>query len=109
MPELLFEVQGPQNRPLEVMIRKNGKNLTATCTCSAGVEDICQHRINILSGSDQEIIGNKAEDVKKVVSWVAGTDVSKAMHDLVESLKRLENAKEDFSSARRRLVKALKD
>ncbi|MBF0342332.1 MAG: hypothetical protein HQL95_15410 [Magnetococcales bacterium] len=109
MPELFFQVQGPQGRPYEIMIRKIGKNMTATCTCSAGVDDICQHRINILSGSTQEIIGTNADDVKKVVSWIAGTDVGKAMHHMVESIKLLENAQEDFNSARKRLVKALKD
>lgn len=108
MPELLFQVQGPQN-PLEVTIRKNGKNLTATCTCSSGVDDICQHRINILSGSDKGIVSKNTDDVKKVASWISGTDVGKAMHDLVESVKLLENAQEDFKSARKRLIKALKD
>lgn len=109
MSELLFQVQGPQGRPLAVTIRKNGKNLTATCSCSSGVDDICQHRINILSGSSKEIISNNHEEVKKVTSWIAGTDVGKAMHDMIESLKHLENAQEDFANARKRLIKALKD
>ncbi|MBF0272304.1 MAG: hypothetical protein HQL98_09610 [Magnetococcales bacterium] len=109
MPELRFQVQTPQNQPVEVIIRKNGKNLTATCSCSSGLEEICQHRIHILSGSDREIISENAEEVKKIISWVSGTDVAKAMHDLAESLKQLENAKDDFNSARKRLVKALKD
>ncbi|MBF0614709.1 MAG: hypothetical protein G8237_13240 [Magnetococcales bacterium] len=109
MPELLFRVQGNNNRPVEVTIKKNGKNLTSTCTCSSGVDDICQHRINILSGSDKEIISNNADEIKKISSWIAGTDVGKAMHDMIESLKMLENAKDDFNNARKRLIKALKD
>ncbi|MBF0213529.1 MAG: hypothetical protein HQM00_08195 [Magnetococcales bacterium] len=109
MPEMRFQVQGTQNQPLEVIITKNGKNLTATCSCSTGTHDICQHRINILSGSAQGIISKNTDDVKKITSWVAGTDVGKALHDVMEGLKLLENAQEDFNSARKRLIKALKD
>ncbi|MEO5332618.1 MAG: hypothetical protein H7839_11385 [Magnetococcus sp. YQC-5] len=109
MSEISFQVFGPNNKLLDVVFRKNGKNLTALCTCSAGVNDICQHRINILSGSTKEIISNNADDVKKVTSWIAGTDVGKALHHVLECIKKLENATEDFNDSRKRLVKALRD
>ncbi|MBF0164598.1 MAG: hypothetical protein HQL97_08575 [Magnetococcales bacterium] len=109
MPELYFQVRGERGVPLEIVIRKTGKNLTATCACSAGVDDICQHRITLLSGSSKDVISNNPEDVKKVVSWIAGTDVGKALQDMVDAIKQLENAREDFADARKRLIKALKD
>lgn len=109
MQELLFLVQDGQNRNLEVKIHKSGKNLTASCTCTPNHDDICQHVINIFTGSAKGIVSNNSDDVKKISSWISGTDVGKAMHDLMESIKHLENAKEDFSSARKRLIKALKD
>ncbi|MBF0418291.1 MAG: hypothetical protein HQL86_08595, partial [Magnetococcales bacterium] len=77
--------------------------------CTAGIDDICQHRINLFSGLAKDVISNNPEDVKKVVSWIAGTDVGKALQDMVEAVKQLENAQEDFANARKRLIKALKD
>ncbi|MEO5346731.1 MAG: hypothetical protein H7834_10195 [Magnetococcus sp. YQC-9] len=94
---------------MEIMVRKTGKNLTATCSCTSGVDDICQHRINLLSGSARDVISNNTEDVKKVVSWIAGTDVGKALQGMVDAIKYLENAQEDFADARKRLIRALKD
>ncbi|MBF0124476.1 MAG: hypothetical protein HQL60_03970 [Magnetococcales bacterium] len=109
MADLNFQVMDTQNKVFDVIVSKNGKNMTAICSCSAGVNDICQHRINILSGSAKGVVSKNSGEVKTVTSWIAGTDVGKALHDVLECAKRLENATEDFGSARKRLIKALRD
>ncbi|MBF0160438.1 MAG: hypothetical protein HQL58_13060 [Magnetococcales bacterium] len=109
MADVNFQVADAHNKVFDVVFSRNGKNMTAICSCSAGVNDVCQHRINILSGSAKGIISRNADEVRKVASWVAGTDVGKALQDVLEYAKRLENATEDFNSARKRLVKALRD
>ena len=89
---------------------KNGMNLSARCTCPAGVVgQYCKHRIRILEGSDEGIVsGNKAE-VATIVSWLPGTDVESAFKELRESEDRFEKAKGDVSAIKKRLAKALQD
>ncbi|MBF0295998.1 MAG: hypothetical protein HQL96_12480 [Magnetococcales bacterium] len=109
MAELTFQVFGHNNKHLDVVFCKSGKNLTASCACNTNPTEICQHIINILSGSTRDIISGNSDDVKKLASWIVGTDVGKAMHHLLDCAKRLENATEDLADARKRLVKALHD
>lgn len=109
MPELKFRVLGPKKKTVEVLFRKNGDNLTALCSCDTGKEGICQHRINILSGSTDGIISRNPEDVEKVTSWIAGTDVGLALHQVLHATVRMQNVTEDFNAARKQLAKALQD
>ncbi|MEO5378814.1 MAG: hypothetical protein H7832_13680 [Magnetococcus sp. DMHC-6] len=109
MTEIIFKVLGPNKKPIDVIFRKDGKNMSAICPCMSGVDEICQHRINILSGSTVDILSNNKDDVKKVTSWISGTDVGRAMHDLLHATKILRNATEDFNDARKRLGKAMRD
>ncbi len=109
MPEITFQVLGPNNTPLEVVFKKHNKNLTAHCACETTATDICQHQMTILSGSNKEIISKNSNDIKIIASWIAETDVGKALHDLASCAKALENATDDFKTAKKRLIKALKD
>ncbi|MEO5363386.1 MAG: hypothetical protein H7838_07150 [Magnetococcus sp. DMHC-8] len=109
MVEVRFQVSGQNKKVFDVVFMKDGTNMTANCSCTTGVDGICQHRINILSGSTQEIISGNADDVKKVTSWIGGTDIGKALHDVVRANLVLRNATDDFNDARKRLGKAMRD
>ncbi|MEO5352342.1 MAG: hypothetical protein H7835_03920 [Magnetococcus sp. XQGC-1] len=109
MVKIHFQVAGQNNKPLDVVFIKNGDNMTANCSCTTGVDGICQHRINILSGSAQDIISKNADEVKTVTSWIKGTDIGRALHDMLHATKVLRNATDDFNDARKRLGKAMWD
>ncbi|MEO5348214.1 MAG: hypothetical protein H7836_01000 [Magnetococcus sp. YQC-3] len=109
MPELKFQLLGAKKKPVEVIFRKEGNNMTARCSCSAGTEGVCQHQINLLSGSADEVISHNKEEVAKLAEWIAGTDVGRAMHDVLHASVLLQNATEDFNAARKQLTKALRD
>lgn len=109
MQELNFQVSGPNNTVHQVVFRKDGKNLTVLCSCATGIKDICQHKINILSGSAKDVINANKDDLKKVKTLIGDTDVGRALQNLLECSNRMENATDDFNDAKKRLVKALND
>lgn len=109
MVEMRFKVAGQNNKPLDLVFMKDGTNITANCSCTTGVDGLCQHLLNILSGFTQDIISKNADEVKKVVFWIGGTDVGKALHDMLHATKVLRNATDDFNDARKRLGRAIRD
>lgn len=103
MYELHFQVATPNHKPLDVIFRKNGENLSTRCSCSKEENDICQHRINILCGSTEGIINANRDDVKLVRSWISGTDVGRALHALLQVITRMQKSQDDFNAAMQRL------
>lgn len=110
MEEIIFTVQGSASEPYTVIFLKNGPNLTARCTCPAGVVgQYCKHRIRILEGSDEGIVSRNESAVNTVVSWLPGTDVEKAIGDVRASEIRLELAKSELTALKKKLARTLSD
>jgi hypothetical protein len=110
MEEIIFTVQGSAAEPYTVLFLKNGPNLTARCTCPAGaVGQYCKHRIRILEGSDEGIVSGNENAVNKVVSWLPGTAVEKALGDVRASEIRLELAKSELTGLKKKLARVLSD
>ncbi|MBF0163192.1 MAG: hypothetical protein HQL97_02870 [Magnetococcales bacterium] len=109
MRELYFQVADSHHKPFEVVIRKNGDNLTALCSCPEGENGICVHRLNILRGSVEGIVNGRDDEVRQVVSWVEGTDVGRALRAVLLASNQLQNARDDFVTAKERLVRAMLD
>lgn len=108
METITFSVQGSAEDPYSVEFRKEGTNLTAYCTCPAGaVGQYCKHRFRILQGEPEGIVGDRAADVKKVASWLAGTDVEAAMAELARAETEFEQAKKNVSALKKKLARAL--
>ncbi|MDD3180602.1 MAG: hypothetical protein PHQ04_09650 [Opitutaceae bacterium] len=108
MGEITFLVQGSAVEPYVVRFTKNGSNLTAHCTCPAGViGQYCKHRFRILKGDNEGIVSGNQEQVKEVASWLSGTDVETALHDVRSAEERLEAAKREFAVFKKKLARAL--
>ena len=108
METITVYVQGSAEEPYQVEFRKNGPNLSAYCTCPAGtVGQLCKHRLRILQGNLDGIVGDRSEDVKKVVSWLAGTDVAAAIHELIQAEELLEQTKKRVSTLKKNLARTL--
>ena len=83
MSEITFKVQGSESDPYVVTFAKDGANLTATCSCRAGkLGQYCKHRLNILLGDTDGMVGGDPADVAVVVSWLPGSDVEEALQQL---------------------------
>lgn len=105
-----FLVQGSANEPYQVKFYKKNDNLTAICNCPAGKNgQYCKHRFLILSNDSKGIVSDNLSDVKIVASWLKGSDVEKAMEELVK-LEEIEYlAKKETKLAKKKLAQTMYD
>ena len=105
-----FLVQGSASEPYQVKFYKENDNLTAICNCPAGKNgQYCKHRFLILSNDSKGIVSDNLSDVKKVASWLKGSDVEKAMDELVKREEIEYLAKKETKLARKRLAQTMYD
>jgi len=110
MEEIIFKIQGSAPETYVTTFKKDGANFTATCTCPAGeVGQYCKHRIRIIEGSVEGIVSRNEEEVKRVVSWLPGTDVEKALSEVRAAEGRLEAAKKELSALKKKLARVLQN
>ena len=103
-----FLVQGSAPEPYKVTFRRDGKNLSAYCTCPAGENGMyCKHRFNILEGSSKGVVSSNTADVHFVASWLCGTDVETAMKTVKEIEREEERIKRQLSAAKKALARAM--
>jgi len=108
MEEITFLVQGSAPEPYVVRFKKDGGNLTAHCTCPAGViGQYCKHRFRILDGCAEGIVSDNVAAVAAVASWLTGSDVETALRDVRAAEDRLETAKSELSACKKKLARAL--
>jgi hypothetical protein len=110
MNELIFSVQGSAKEPYKVTFKKNGNNLSASCTCPAGENgQYCKHRFNILGGITDSVVSGNELDIDIVASWLLGTDVELALNEIMDAEEKFEIAKLNLSLAKKKLAKAFRD
>lgn len=108
--KIIFFVQGSALEPYKVTFKKNGDNLSAYCTCPAGMNgQYCKHRFRILEGSTDGIVSNNSDDVTIVKSWLSGSDVETALLEVTEIEKAFLKAKKDLSIAKKKLARSMRD
>lgn len=108
--ELEFLVQGSEPEPYHVVFRRRGRNLTALCTCKAGMTGIhCKHRLRLLRGDTENLVSDNPDDAQVLTGWLKGTDVEAAIRALSEAEETLEQAKKQVKRAKEKLADALHD
>jgi hypothetical protein len=106
--KISFYVQGSSEEPYEVIIIKNGSNLSASCTCRAGLfGQICKHRTRILDGDDVDVVSDNKPDIDRVVSWLNGTDVEAALMALKDAEIKHDKIKKDIKKLKKDLAEAM--
>lgn len=110
MEKRIFYVQGSAKEPYKVTFQKEGSNLSAFCTCPAGDNgQYCKHRFNILGGITECIVSDNKPDVDIVACWLTGTDVELALNEVMNAEEQFEIAKQNLTSAKKRLAKSFRD
>ncbi len=105
-----FLVQGSTPKPYEVTFVRNGKELTAFCTCQAGQSKLyCKHRVSILKGSEKNVVSDNVSDVAKVQSWLPGSSIQQALRHVKICEARVKAANWEFSDAKRKLAEVMND
>ncbi|MBF0161172.1 MAG: SulP family inorganic anion transporter [Magnetococcales bacterium] len=98
--------------PLELLFRREGSNMTASCSCSQEEESaFCTHRIAILTGdlTGITLLDGSSRDVKEVAAMMRGTDVEAALQTLIAAERVMQSASRELFQAREELGKAIND
>jgi uncharacterized Zn finger protein len=106
--ELTILVKGSSADPYKLIFIKDGESLTALCDCPAGsFGNVCKHRVAILDGDADAVLEEDAAKVAKVVEWLAGTDVEKALADMRAAESDTEASKPARAAAKKTLARAM--
>lgn len=106
--QIQFLVQGSAAEPYEVTFVKSGKELSAFCTCQAAQNRMyCKHRLNILEGSQKNIVSDNVSDVAEVESWLPGSSLQQEILNVKNCEDRVKAANKELSDAKRRLVQVM--
>ena len=108
--EKIFLVQGSAKEPYKVTFRMRTNGMSASCTCPAGENgQLCKHRLNLLGGMVDGLIGENSQDIETVVSWLSETGVGFALNEVVQAEEQFEIAKRKLATAKKQLLKILHD
>jgi len=103
-----FLVQGSEEEPYVVVFSFDGKNLKASCSCTAGRAGLaCKHRISILGACIDNIVSDNTEAVSEVCSWLPGSEVAVAIESLNIAEAEHERTKRELSAAKKTLAAAM--
>ena len=108
MEELVFQVKGSSSKPYELTFIKDGDSLTALCTCPAGqFGNSCKHRIAIIDGDANAVSSANADQVPRIVEWLAGTDVEAALTAMRQAERNPDKTKADVADLKKTLARAM--
>jgi hypothetical protein len=109
METIQFLVQGSATEPYKVTFQREGKILSAFCTCPAGASgQYCKHRLSILQGRATGVVSDNVAEARTVAAWLPGTDVEAAMEALFAAERDLERAKSAAAAARKDLARTMR-
>jgi len=99
---IIFLVQGSAKEPYKVKFSKKDQKITATCTCQAGrFSEYCKHRISILTNKSNDIVSENIEDVQKISSWIANTEIENALNHFIQMQELEKKAKSETKKAKK--------
>ncbi|MEO5332241.1 MAG: SulP family inorganic anion transporter [Magnetococcus sp. YQC-5] len=95
-----------------MLFRREGSNLTATCSCDHGEEDtICRHLFLVLTGDvgGLTLLEGTRKDVDCIVEMVMGTDVDVALQQMIAVDKTVQSTLQEYHKAKETLRKSVDD
>jgi len=106
--KIAFLVQGSQADPYRVIFSRNGSDLTAHCSCAAGlVGQPCKHRLNILRGEMNEIVSGNADEVASVAELLAGSPLEHLLNDLTTAETEEAETKKRIKAIKKQLGRVM--
>lgn len=111
MDKIVFHVQGSAETPYEVVFSlRDGNNITATCTCYAGIMgQYCKHRFMILAGNSTAVVSGNGNDVGTVASWMQGSDIEQAVIEMSELEEEIAVLKKKLSNTKKKIARVMND
>lgn len=104
MQQLKFAVEGSQGDIYNIVFTRTDNNLSATCTCAAGMSgQSCKHRFALMNGDVSSLISGNEDDVSRLPSMIQDTDVARLYHEYLDA----ERASAELAAQLKRIKKAL--
>lgn len=109
-----FKVQGSEIDPYLVIFKISGANVTATCTCPAGISGTyCKHRVNLMLEPKESKFFNdfNDSDKEKITSLqksIPGTNVWEALLQFQSAREAVEDAKLAEKAARKKFERQMR-
>lgn len=108
MERMEFLVQGSALDPYRVTLERVDNSLKAYCTCAAGSNgQMCKHRMRILQGNSDGLLGLDVCQLEMAVKWLIGTDAELAIRELADAESAYERSKKNLALAKKRLGRVL--
>ena len=109
--EISFYVKGSSEEPYKVIfVRGSENNLSAYCSCSAGVNGMyCKHRFNILDGKSDAILSDNIDDITIIQKWYLGSNIELVRDKIKPLEKEIAKLKQKLTKAKKELSKAMYD
>lgn len=105
---ITFLIQGSSDEPYKVKFHRESDELRAFCTCRAGENrTYCKHRLNLLAGSEQNIVSGNASEVAVVQEWLSGTPLEAAIAEYNNAEANVEAAKNALTAVKRKLARVM--
>lgn len=109
MEKLIFLMKYEELAPHEVIFRREGKAVTASCSCSSAKLGMdCRHRLDLIGGRDQCLVSGNYEDTNILKEWLENTPLKRAFADFEALRKASWQISEDIQEARRVLAAELR-
>ncbi|MFZ1430592.1 MAG: SWIM zinc finger family protein [Geminicoccaceae bacterium] len=98
---LRFAIEGSQGDEYEVLAWRDGAELLITCTCQAAVNRrLCRHRVMLLNGVVDDLLGDNEDDVRLLKDLLRGTTMEAALQRFAAAERKLEVEKRAFDRAK---------
>ena len=108
MQTLSFNVQGSLTEPYEVIFYFINGVLSGSCTCTAGQQSkYCKHRLDLLQGDTEAIVGASDGDLKTALDWYRNSDLMLKVEELKSVKKDIENLKNKQKAIEKSLSKLI--
>ncbi|MCP9269887.1 SWIM zinc finger family protein [Xenorhabdus sp. XENO-1] len=103
MEKIHFLVKGSAEEPYKITFTKDGKDLSAFCTCPAGENGMyCKHRVNILKGESKNIVSDNAHQVAVVKEkWYPNSAIEAALKNVEKAESLLVDLKAAIALAKK--------
>ncbi|GAB0057094.1 putative sulfate transporter [Candidatus Magnetaquicoccaceae bacterium FCR-1] len=110
--ELDLLAQEPDSEPFTILLRREGSNLTVSCTCGGNDEErTCDHRLAVLRGdlSALNLLNTEEHEIRNLTRMIEGTDVELAWSRLSTTEKLMQEIQKDYQQAKDEIIKAMND
>jgi hypothetical protein len=105
---LVFEVQGSGAEPYRIVATRAGGRFRITCTCPAAKQgNHCKHRLGLLAGVVDGLVGGDPGDVSRLPAMMDGTPLPGLLTEFHSAADEFDAAKARFDKVKKKLNRAL--